>query len=111
MFCESVYVCLYHLGCSPTANYTFNSNQWSFAYENVSFTSGQAFFTGSGLINLYRFANDDFAQRLVIHIVATPQNQGDYNKHMHILFSILYQCSFSLHVSDYSERKEIINDT
>ncbi|WAR29555.1 PIF-like protein [Mya arenaria] len=74
-------------GCNPTGNFTFDSNQGgNFAHDNVVFANGEALYNGAGYINLYRFANDDFGEKLVIRIKATPSSQGS------VLHALLTNC-------------------
>lgn len=61
--------------CSPAANFTFDGDfadtSGNHAYagtELVEMVQNSAKFSGNGMMNIYRFSMDDFAQKLVLRV-------------------------------------------
>lgn len=73
------------LDCNPSAYFTFDSGAKDISGEHayagtemVNFVGGNAVFSGNGMVNIYRFSMDDFAEGLVIRLKATPSSAGIY---------------------------------
>ena len=73
----------YISACLPSADFKFDSgatdssSDRSYAgTEMVEFAGGNAIFNGNGMINIYRFSMDDFAEGLVLSLKVTPSASG-----------------------------------